>query len=251
MVKTAFAITTFVLMTLATALRADAAEIKVLAARALATVLYEIGPQFERMTGHRLIVSEFIFNEEFVRKIDADEPFDVLIARPPTIDPLIKQGKIVADTRIDVARAGIGVEVRVGAPKPDIASVEAFKRALLDAKSIAYLRVGSGEYIAVLVERLGIADALSSKTIRPTTDIVSQLVAKGEVALGIVITTQIMTTPGVELVGPLPPELQSYVVLTAGISANSKAPDAARDLVKFLTGPIALPVIKSQGMEPG
>src|ERR1700674_3056618 len=98
MARTAFAITTFVLATLATPVRADAAEIKVWAARALATVLYEIGPQFERMTGHTLVVSEFIFNDDFVRKIAVDEPFDVLIGRPATIDPLIKQGKIIADT---------------------------------------------------------------------------------------------------------------------------------------------------------
>lgn len=104
--------------------------------------------------------------------------------------------------------------------------------------------------MAGLLERLGIAEAIKSKVTRPEYDIVSQLVAKGEVELGMVVTTQILTTPGVELVGPLPPEIQSYVVFTAGISANSKAPDAARDLIKFLTGPIAIPVIKAQGMEP-
>ena len=123
-------------------------------------------------------------------------------------------------------------------------------RALLDAKSIANLRVGSGIYVASLLDRLGIAEAIKSKVTRPESDIVSELVAKGEVELGMVVITQILTTPGVDLVGPLPPEIQSYVVFTAGVSASSKGPDAAMDLIKFLTGPIATPVIKAQGMEP-
>jgi molybdate transport system substrate-binding protein len=132
-----------------------------------------------------------------------------------------------------------------------VSTVEAFKRALLNAKSVAYLKEGqSGVYLAGLIERLGIAEAIKSKVTRPDSDIVSELVARGEVELGMVVTTQIMTTPGVELVGPLPPEIQSYIVFTAGISANSKAPDAARDLLTFLKGPLALPVIKEQGMEP-
>ncbi len=142
------------------------------------------------------------------------------------------------------------MEVRAGARKPDISSVEAFKRALLDAKSIAYLRVGSGNYLAVLLERLGIAEAIKSKVTRPESDIVSELVAKGEVELGMVVITQILTTPGVELVGPLPPQIQSYVMFSAGVSANSKVRGAAKQLINFLTGPTAIPVIRAQGMEP-
>ncbi len=234
---------------LAQACIVEAAEIKVWTARALATVLYEIGAQFENSTGNKLTIREGL-RDEFIRNIETGVAFDVLILPPPAIDALIKQGKIVPDTRRNLARSGIGVEVRAGAPKPDITTVEAFKRALLGAKSIAYLRVGGGEYLAGMVERLGIAEALKPKTIRPPTDIVSELVAKGEVDLGMVVITQIMTTPGVELVGPVPPELQFYLVLTAGVSANSKAPDAARALIKFLTEPTAIRVIKSQGMEP-
>ena len=229
---------------------ANAAEIKVWTARAIATVLAEIGPQFERTTGHNLNVYSGL-PADFVRRANASEPFDVLISGSGPVDSWIKDGKIIAATRTDIVRSGIGVEVRAGAPKPDISSVEAFKRALLDAKSIAYLRVGSGIHVASVLERLGIAEAVKSKVTRPESDIVSELVAKGEVELGMVVITQILTTPGVDLVGPLPPEIQSYVVFTAGVSANSKAPEAARDLIKFLTGPIATPVIKAQGMEPG
>lgn len=166
------------------------------------------------------------------------------------MDEWIKSGRIIAETRVNIARSGIGVEVRAGARKPDISSVEAFKRALLDAKSIAYLRVGSGNYLAGLLERLGIAEAIKSKVTRPETDIVSELVAKGEVELGMVVITQILTTPGVELVGPLPSEIQSYVVFSAGVSANSKVPDAAKQLMKLLIGPKAIAVIRAQGMEP-
>ncbi len=229
---------------------ANAPEIKVWTARAIATVLAEVGPQFERATGHKLTISSDLPGA-FVRRANAGEPFDILISGSAPVDEWIKDGKIIGETRTDIARSGIGVEVRAGARKPDISSVEAFKRALLDAKSIAYLRVGSGIYVAGMLEGLGIAEIIKSKVTRPESDIVSELVAQGEVELGMVVITQILTTPGVELVGPLPPEIQSYVTFTAGISANSKVPEAARQLIKFLTGPTATPVIKAQGMEPG
>jgi molybdate transport system substrate-binding protein len=226
-----------------------AAELKVLTARAIATVLHEIGPEFERTSGHKLTVVSGL-STQFLTMINSGEPFDVVVTASPIVDGLIKNGKVIADTRADLGRSGIGVEVRAGAPKPDISSVEAFKRALLNAKSIGYLKVGSGIYLAALLDRLGIAEAIAPKVRRPDTDIVSELVAKGEIELGMVVITQIMTTPGVELVGPLPSEIQSYITFTGGVSANAKAPDAARELLKFLQGPNALPVIKSQGMEP-
>lgn len=225
-------------------------EIKVFTTRAIATVLDKVGPEFERATGHKLSVTTDIAIK-MVRRIQAGEPFDFLVAAPEQIDGLIRNGKITADTRTNLARSGIGVEVRAGARKPDISSVEAFKRALLNAKSIAYLREGqSGVYLAAMIERLGLAEALNSKVTRPESDIVSELVAKGEVELGMVVVTQILTTPGVALVGLLPPELQSYVVFAAGVSTNSRASSAAKDLIKFLTGPSAITVMKSQGMEP-
>ncbi len=212
-------------------------------------MLAEIAPQFTRATGHSVDVFSGL-PDDFLRRANAGESFDILISGSGPVDSWVKDGKLVASTRTDIARSGIGVEVRAGARKPDIGSVEAFKRALLDAQSIAYLRVGSGIYVHGLLERLGIAEAVKSKVTRPESDIVSELVAKGEVELGMVVITQILTTPGVELVGPLPPEIQSYVAFAAGISANSRAPEAARDLIKFLTGPVATPVIKAQGMEP-
>jgi molybdate transport system substrate-binding protein len=206
---------------------ANAADINLWTARALATVLAEVGPQFEGTTGHRLTITVGL-PPEFVQRARLGESFDLMITGAPQLDALIEGGVINPATRTDIARSGIGVEVRAGAPRPDISSVAAFKRALLEAKSIAYLKdVGSGIYVAGLLERLGIAEAVRSKVTRPDSDIVSELVARGEIEIGMVVITQILTTPGVELVGPLPPEIQSYVQFTAGVSVNSKAPKAA------------------------
>ena len=229
---------------------AHGAEIKVFTTRAIATVLREVGPDFERATGHHLEVTSDIAIR-MVRRIRAGEPFDFLVAAPGQIDELIKEGRIVSATRTDLARSGIGVQVRTGARKPDITSVETFKQALLDAKSIAYLKEGqSGVYLSGMIERLGIAEAIRSKVTRPDTDIVSELVARGDVELGMVVITQILTTPGVELVGPLPPEIQSYITFTAGVGTSSREPGAAKDLMGVLTGPAAIQVMRSQGLEP-
>ena len=249
--KVLVALISFSTFSVATASVSAAAEIKVFTARAGATVLNEIGPQFEHATGHKLKLTVDL-GAPLVARVNSGEPFDVLISGLAQMDALIKDGKIIPGTRTNVLRSGIGVEVRAGAPKSDISSVEAFKRALLNAKSIAYLKIGaSGIYLAGLMQRLEIADAIKSKLVLPESDMVSELVAKGEVELGMVVSTQILTTPGVELVGPLPPEIQSYVIFTTGVSARSGAPDAAMDLIKLLTGPVAAPVIKRQGMEPG
>lgn len=227
---------------------APASEIRVWTARAIATVLAEIGGEFERVTGHRLIVTSDL-PPAFLRRVEAGETYDVLISGSSPVDEWIREGRIVSKTRTEIARSGIGVGVKAGRRKPDISTVDTFTRAMLDAKSIAYLRVGSGIFLDELFERLGIRKALESRATRPDSDIVSELVAKGQVELGIVVITQILTTPGVDLVGPLPSEIQSYVTFVAGVSSHSQAPDAANDLIAFLTGPRAAAVIKSQGME--
>jgi molybdate transport system substrate-binding protein len=216
------------------------------------TVLKEIGPQFERTAGYKLDVVTGIAATLADRIIDG-ESFDVFIGPPVQMDRVVQSKKIIAETRTAIAHSGIGVGVRAGAPKPDITSVDAFKQTLLKAKSIGYLKQEgtSGAYLHGLFERLGIADATKSKIVRPETDVVSELIAKGEIELGMVVITQIMTTPGVDLVGPLPREVQSYVRWSGGVSANSAAPQAAKELIRFLTGPAALPVLKAQGMEPG
>jgi len=237
---------------LASATHGLAAELKILTPRSMWTVLNEIGPQFERASGYKLNVVTGIAATLADRIIEG-EGFDVFIGPPVQIERVIKSNKIIADTRTAIAHSGIGVEVRAGAPKPDISSVETFKQALLNAKSIGYLKQDgtSGAYLHELFQRLGIAEAIKSKVMRPETDIVSELVAKGEVELGLVVTTQIMTTPGVELVGPIPRDIQHYVRWSGGVSTNAVAPQVAKELIRLLAGPTALPVLKAQGMEPG
>lgn len=244
--KASISLVLSVIALLATATTALSAELKIFTARAIATVLEVVGPQFEQSTGHKLTVVSS-FSPELVKRINAGEPFDILAVPPPVIDRLIKAGKLREDSRVLLTRSDVGVEVRAGAPKPDISTVAAFKEALLKAKSITYLPVPG---VPQMLQRIGVADAIKNKTTIPNTDIVSELVAKGEVELGIVVITQILTTPGVELAGPLPAEIKITTTFGGAVGTNSKAPEAARDLLKFLHSDEAVKVIRKQGMEP-
>jgi molybdate transport system substrate-binding protein len=225
---------------------ADAAELKIFTARALATVLEVVGPQFEKTSGHKLNIIVG-FTPEYAPRIKAGEAFDVLMSPPAVIDGFIKDGKLKAYTRMMLVSSDVGVGVKAGAPKPDISTVEAFKATVLKAKSVSYLPVPG---VPQLLERLGIADAVKPKATIPNTDIVSELVAKGEVEMVIVVVTQILTTPGVELVGPLPAEIKLTTTFGGAVSANSANPDAALALLKFLRSEDAIKVIRSQGMMP-
>lgn len=184
------------------------------------------------------------------QRINAGEAFDAAFLVPAFFDQLAKEGKIVSDTRTNFVRVPIGVAVRAGAAKPDISSVDAFKRTLLSARSIAYLKAGtSGPYLDGLFERFGIASELQSKAKRPETDTVGELVAQGQAEIGVTAIATLIATRGVDMVGPLPSEIQSYVCFEGAVSANAVVPDIARDLIKFLPGPTAIPVIRSKGME--
>jgi molybdate transport system substrate-binding protein len=229
---------------------ASAADLKIFSSRAVATVLGKIGPTFEASSGYKLNVVVDL-TPTLVRRVRAGEPVDVIVALPTPIDNLIKEGHAIADTRTDLVRSGLGLEMRAGAVKPDIGSVDAFKRTLLSLKSVGYLKTPAGVHLDQQFARLGIADDIRRKAVRPDTDIVSELVAKGEIEAGIVVITQILTTPGVELVGRLPEDLQYYVAFVGAVSTRSMAAGPARDLLNFLIGPVAIPIIKSQGMEPG
>jgi molybdate transport system substrate-binding protein len=167
------------------------------------------------------------------------------------MDDLIKTGKIAAGTRTGIARAGTGVAVKKGSPKPDIKSVDAFKLTLLNAKSIAYPAEGApGVYFTGLLERLGIAAETKSKLKPMGSGAVVQAVVKDQAEIAVLPTPVILAEPGAELVGPLPPELQNWTVLTAGIGTAAPQPDAANALIKFLTTPAAMSVMKSKGLEP-
>ena len=227
-----------------------AAEIKVLSVPPLKTSLDELGPQFERTTGHKLMI-KYDVSAALKRQIDAGETFDVALILPAIIDDFLKQGKVAAGTRADIARAAVGVAVKKGAPKPDIKSADAFKRTLLNAKSIAYSAEGaSGVYFTGLLERLGIAAEIKPKLKPMGAGAVVPPVAKGEVEIAVISIPTILAETGADLVGPLPPELQHYVVYTAGAGAAAKEADAAKALIKFLTAPAAMSVMKSKGLEP-
>jgi molybdate transport system substrate-binding protein len=234
---------------LAQAAVAHAGEIKVLSTLGMRSVMEELAPQFERTTGHKLNLT-FGITSALRRQIEAGETFDVAIMGAQFIDDLIKQGKLRADTRTDVMRSGIGIAVRAGAPKPDISTVEALKRALLDTPSIAYSKEGlSGIYFASLLERLGIAEAMQPKT-KLGAGLVAELVAKGEADMAVQLVTDLIAVQGAELVGPIPAEVQNYFVFTAGVGADVKDPGPAKDLIKFLTAPSAVSVLRAKGLEP-
>lgn len=246
----AIAVVTALLFGVVPAIPAAADELDVYASSAIATLLGSVGDRFERSSGYKLIVTTGT-GAGLTGRIKSGQSFDVVIVPSSDVDRLVKDGTLVAGTRTTIARSGIGIEVRAGARRPDISSVETFKRALLGATSIAFLnQAASGVYVAGMLDRLGIAGAIQSKVVRPDTDIVSQLVADGKVELGIVAITQILTTPGVQLVGPLPADLQSYVTFDGAVSSNAHAAEEAAALLRFLIGPVAVPVIKAQGMEP-
>jgi molybdate transport system substrate-binding protein len=228
-------------------------EIKVLALQSPQIIINELAAEFERRTGFgvRQLLRPAEMPVHARQKIDAGEPFDAAFVVPAVLDRLASEGKILGDTRTNFLRVPIGVAVRAGAARPGIGSVAAFKRTLLEAKSIAYLRAGtSGPYLQGLFERLGIAAEMQAKALRTETDTVGELVAEGQAEIGVTAIATLIATPGLAIVGPLPAEIQSYVDFAAAVSSAAVVPDAARDLIRFVTGPAAIPVIRSKGMEP-
>jgi molybdate transport system substrate-binding protein len=237
----------------AAAPRAGAAEIKVLSAGAFKQVLLALVADFERQTGHKVVVENDTVGG-LVKRIDGGAAFDVAVLTPAAVNELSGKGKLVPGSRADLARVGIGVVVKEGAPKPDIGSVEAFKRALLAAKSVAYIDPAaggsSGIYVAGLLEKLGIAAEVKPKAKLIHGGAVAEHIANGEAELGIHQISEILPVKRVTLVGPLPAEIQNYTVYAAGLGANAKDGDAAKALIKTLGGPAAAEVLKSKGMEP-
>lgn len=225
-------------------------EVRVLASNGVKAVIEEVVPRAERAIGHSLAVT---FNSSVALKerIDKGEAFDVAIMTTEMIDTLIKEGKVTAGTQANVARSGIGVGIRSGAARPGIKTAAAIKRTLLDAKAITYAQDGASRvHIVEMLDRLGIADQVGRKTILEQGSVRSAgRVAAGDADLIMTLISEILPIPGVELVGPLPPEFQSYVTLAAGVGAKARSPEAARGLVKFLTGPDIVATLKAKGME--
>jgi molybdate transport system substrate-binding protein len=224
-------------------------EIKVLSTNGVATLLRELTPQFERTSGHKLAVTWGPTNG-LRKEIDAGAAFDVAILTAEVTDNLIKQGKITG-ARSDIAKSGVGVGVRAGAAKPDISTAEAFKRTLLNAKSVAYSAQGqSGVYFASLLQRLGIADAMKPKSKVQTGVPTGVVAARGEAELAIQQISELLPVAGLDLVGPFPPELQLYTVFSAGLGAKAANKAGARALIDFLSAQKSNPLLKAKGLEP-
>ena len=231
---------------------ATAAEIKVLTTGAFKQVVVALVPEFEKATGHKVVVDNGTVGQ-LQKRVDGGETFDVLVLSPRGIEDYIKGGKIAAGSNARLAKVGVGVMVKEGAPKPDVSSVEAFKQALLKAKSVGYIDPASGGssgiYVAGLLDKLGIADQVKPKAKLKQGGHVSDLVKSGEAEIGIHQISEIVSEQGVTLVGPLPAEIQNYTVYVVGLSTAAKDAEAAKAFIKVLTGPSAAGVLKSKGME--
>jgi molybdate transport system substrate-binding protein len=230
---------------------ASAAEVAVLASGATKEVMDEVLPQFEKASGHKVTII-FAGTANIRKRIAAGEVFDLVIVGAPVIDAFAQKGKIIAGTRTDLMKSGVGAAVRAGAPKPDIGSSEAFKKTLLAAKSIGYSTGPSGTYVVSLIERMGIADQVKPKLKQvPSGMRIGTLIESGEAEIGFQQISELIHAPGIQFIGPLPPDLQKITVYSAGIHSGGKEPDAAKALVKSLTGPEAAAAIRRHGMEPG
>jgi molybdate transport system substrate-binding protein len=226
-------------------------ELRVLSSVGIQAVVEAIAPEFERATGHELTL-QFDLASAQKTKIEGGEQFDVAILTPPLLEELVAKGLVAAETRAVVARVGLGFMVRAGAPKPDVSSVDAFKRTLLGASSIAYAPAGaSGIAFLATVERLGIAADVAAKA-KPGVngEAVAANVTNGTAAIGVLPISEILPVEGAELGGVFPAEVQTYVVMVAGIGARSSQREAAQELVGFLLAPANASVIRAKGMEP-
>jgi molybdate transport system substrate-binding protein len=229
---------------------AGAAEIKVLSTQATEQAYRELAPQFEQASGHK-VTTVFTGTLDVQKRIAAGESYDIILMAGPAIDDFIKAGKVVPGSRVDIARSGVGVAVKAGAPKPDIGSTEAVKKTLLAAKSIGYSTGPSGVYLTGLFQRLGVADAIKGKLKQtPTGVFVGNIVASGEAEIGFQQVSELAHFPGVDFVGPLPADIQEITVFSAGLQVGAKETEPAKAWLKFLTAPEHAAAFTSRGLTP-
>jgi molybdate transport system substrate-binding protein len=234
---------------------ASAAEVRVMISGGLTAAFKELVPEFERTTGNKVLTAYGPSMGTTVNaipvRLERGEPADVLIMVGYALGDLIKQGKVNADSRVDLVKSPIGIAVKAGAPKPDISSAESIKRALLAAKTIAYSDSASGVYVSTeMFKKLGIADAMKDRARKIPATPVGEIVAHGDAEIGFQQISELKPVAGIDIVGPLPEELQQITVFSAGIATVSKEPEAGRALIKFLTSPAARDTIIKSGMEP-
>ena len=229
----------------------QAAELQILAGGAMTAPLRELAAQFEKASGHKLVF-RFGTTPGLIKLVTTGGPFDLAVVPREVFKDAAAQAQFASGPTTDIARVGLGVAVRSGAPKPDISTPEALKQTLLKAQSIASLpESAAGAQILRVFERLSISEAMKAKTKAQTGPAqIVQAVAKGEAELGVFLVN-VLTAPGVDLVGPFPADLQQEVVFTAAVAANTKEADAARAFITYLTTPAATVVIKAKGMNPG
>jgi molybdate transport system substrate-binding protein len=228
----------------------NAAEITVIASTAMREVMAELVPMFEGASGNKVAIS-FLSGAVLPVKVKEGAQADVVVTTPATIDDLVAAGRVVANTRVDFVRSGAGVAVRTGAPKPDVATPDALKAALLAAKTVGYSQGPSGVHFMTVLARLGITDQVKAKgVVPPLGQRVGTLIAEGKAEIGVQQITELLQIPGIDFVGPLPKELQANIVYATATPTSAKEKAGAAALVKFLASEQALPVIKKVGLEP-
>jgi molybdate transport system substrate-binding protein len=228
-------------------------EIKMLHAGAITQVVRAVVPEFEKQTGHKVVLHRDTAGA-LAKLIEGGEAFDLALLTPEAIDKLTDKGRFVRGSRTNIARVGVGVVVKEGTPPPDIGSVEAFKNALLKAKTVAYIDPhaggSSGIYVAGLLEKLGIAEEVNAKAKLIHGGAVATHVAKDVAEIGVHQISEILPVKGIVLVGPLPQEIQNYTTYAAAVGVNAKQADAARALIKAFVSPDNVALIRSKGLEP-
>jgi molybdate transport system substrate-binding protein len=246
----AVAITVACALLLSQGVTAQTPEVRVLASNGIKAVVEDLLPQSEHAIGHK-ISAEYRPTAALQKEIEGGEPFDVVIVTVESIAQLSKEGKTLGGDGTPISRVGVGIGIRKGAPRPDIGTPEAIKRAMLGAKAIAYGSVGaSTPYITKMFDMLGIADNMKAKTLLfDTSDGTNGAVADGKADFGITLVSEILPVKSLELLGPFPDAFQGYVRFSAAVSANAKNPEAASALIKFLAGPDAMASIKARGMQ--
>ncbi len=234
---------------------ATAAEIRVMISGGLSAAYEVLVPEFERATGHKVLTARGPSMGTTVNaipvRLERGEPADVLIMVGYALKDLADKGKVIAGSSVDLVKSPIGIAVKSGAPKPDISTADAVKRALLAAKTIAYSDSASGVYVSTeMFQKLGIADAMKDKARKIPATPVGEIVAHGDAEIGFQQISELKAVPGVDIVGPLPDELQRITVFSAGIATGSKEPEAGRALIKYLASPAARDAIIKSGMDP-
>jgi molybdate transport system substrate-binding protein len=234
---------------------ASAAEVRVMISGGLTAAYNALVPEFERTTGNKIITAYGPSMGTTVNaipvRLERGEPADVLIMVGYALGDLVKQGKVTADSRVDLVKSPIGIAVKSGTPKPDISSADAVKRALLAAKSVAYSDSASGVYVSTeMFQRLGITEDMKGKARQIPAEPVAGVVARGDAEIGLQQISEMLPVSGVDIVGPLPADLQKITVFSAGIATTSKEPGAGKALITFLASSAARDVLIKSGLEP-